>query len=68
MTFVLLGNPDAISLEMYVKKLGPDISHLFGKAMKTLGEDDDGGGGGGDNFSLCLFLGPSRSNLGFSRS
>ena len=24
MTFVLLGNPDEISLEMYVKKLGPD--------------------------------------------
>jgi hypothetical protein len=65
-TFVLLGNPDVISLEMYVKKLGPDISHLFVKAMKTLGEDDEDGGG--DNFSLCLFLGPSRSNLGLSRS
>jgi hypothetical protein len=67
MTFVLLGNPDAISLEMYVKKLGPDVSHFFGKAMKTLGEDEEGGGGG-DNFSLYLFLGPSRSNLKLSRS
>jgi hypothetical protein len=70
MTFVLLGNPDEISLEIYVKKLGPDISHLFGKgvavhAMRTLGEDD--GGGGGSNFGLCFFLGPPRSNPGLSR-
>lgn len=72
MTFVLLGNLEEISLEMYVKKLGPDVSHLVDKVVAvhamTLGENDGGGGGGdGDNCSLYFFLGPPRSNPGLPR-
>jgi hypothetical protein len=71
MTLVLLGNPDEMSLEMYVKKLD-QISHLFDKgiavhAMKTLKGDDGGGGGGCDNIILYFFLRPPTSNPGLSR-